>query len=113
MNISKSVSVKGNLKNGKLVYTCYPTNEFSSGKWKLAIQSVVFDSAQTIASTCMITSNFSSSQKRSGTGEVTVYQEPLNTFHLKTSPAATRGIFRFGKMIALAILTFIAIKTYN
>ena len=97
MNIHKSVSVNGNLKNGKLVYTCYPINEFSSGKWKLAIEAVDFDSSETISKTCMITSNFVLSRKRSPSGEVNVYQQPLNTFHLKSSATAPRGIFRFGK----------------
>ena len=97
MNVQKSITVMGNLKDGKLIYTCYPINEFSSAKWKLAIQGVVFDSTEAISKTCVITCNFVSNQKRSSSGEVSVYQQPLNAFHLKTSATAPRGIFRFGK----------------
>ena len=98
MKVTKSIIVKGNLRNGKLVYTCYPINEFGQGKWKLAIQSIVFDSTETISTTCLITSNFVTSKRRAPDGDINSYQQPLNTFHLKTTSTAIRGIFRFGKI---------------
>ena len=97
MNAVKSVIVTGNLNERNLVYVCYPVNEFRSSKWKMCVSAVVFDSADTISETCVITSNFVTSSKRSSNGEVLVYRQPLNVFHLKTSPTATRGIFRFGE----------------
>ena len=84
MNVLKSVSLSGNLKDGKILYTCYPNNEFSQQKWKLAIQAVVFDSSEVISKTCLITCNFVTNKKRSANGDVTIYQQPLNLFHLKT-----------------------------
>ena len=96
MNFSeKSVVIDGNLKEGPLIYTCYPNTEFSEVKWLLAINSVVFDSTTTVSSTCMITCNFVTSKKRNNRGDVIVYEQPLNLFHIKTSPTAPRGIFRF------------------
>ena len=106
MNVSKSVCVKGNLKDGNLIYTCYPINEFAQGKWKLAIQAVIFDSSEAISKTCVISSNFITSQRRNARGEVQVYWEPLNVFHLKSSPTAPRGIFRFGLILSDCLISF-------
>ena len=94
----KSVAVTGNLQNGPLSYVCYPTNEFSQSRWLVAINSVVFDSVENISKTCSVSCNFVTGKKRSGNGEIEIYQEPLNIFHLKTSPTAPRGVFRFCKL---------------
>ena len=94
----KSVIVTGNLKDGPLSYVCYPSNEFSQNRWLIAINSVTFDSTETLAKTCCVSCNFVTAKKRSANGEIEIYQEPLNIFHLKTSPNATRGIFRFCKL---------------
>ena len=91
----KSVIVNGNLKDGPLTYVCYPINEFSQAKWPIALNSVSFDSGETLSKTCSITCNFVTGKKRSNRGEVEFYQEPLNIFHIKTSATAPRGIFRF------------------
>lgn len=93
----KSVSVRGNLNDGPIRYTCYPINEFSENKWLIAIASVTFDSTETISTTCSLSCNFVTSRKRSTKGEIEVYEQPLNTFHMKTSAQASRGIFRFCK----------------
>ena len=91
----KSVCVTGNLKDGPLEYRCYPVDEFNRGTWCVAINSVTFDSVEVISKTCVISCNFSTSQKRSKRGEILIYEQPLNSFHIKTSQAASRGIFRF------------------
>jgi len=97
MNVAeKSVCVKGNLKNGSLTYVCYPANEFSGPKWLLAINSVVFDSNEVISATCKISCNFITNKTRRSNGDLVIEEQVLNTFHLKTSASATRGIFRFG-----------------
>ena len=91
----KSVLVNGNLKDGPITYVCYPINEFSQTKWLIALNSVTFDSVENISKTSSITCNFVTGKKRSERGEVEIYQEPLNVFHIKTSQNASRGIFRF------------------
>lgn len=91
----KSINVNGNLNQGPVRYTCYPVNEFSQGKWLISINSVTFDSTQNYSNTCAITCNFVTSKKRSTNGDIQIYEEPLNIFHLKSSQTASRGIFRF------------------
>ena len=91
----KSVLVSGNLKDGSIRYVCYPVNEFSQTRWLIAINSVTFDSTENIAKTCAISCNFVTGKKRSANGDIEIYQEPLNMFHLKTTATASRGIFRF------------------
>ena len=91
----KSVCVQGNLKNGAIIYSCYPINEFSQSKWLLAINSVTFDSAENISQTCSIGCNFITTKGRLQNGEIKIYEQPLNVFHLKTTASAKRGIFRF------------------
>jgi len=95
MQAHKSVCLKGNLKNGPVIYRTYPVNEFSTGKWSLAVSSITYDSEIAFSTTCAITSNFSTSQKRTSKGEVKIYQMPLAVFHLKTTAATPRSIFRF------------------
>ena len=85
----KSVCLKGNLKNGSLKYICYPYDEFRRGKWCISIQSVSCDSKESFASSCMLTSNFVTSQKRSTNGEIKTYEEPLNMFLL--NPVANKA----------------------
>ena len=91
----KSVYVDGNIQNGTITYVCYPNNEFAQAKWLVAVNSVTFDSTENISKTCAITCNFVTGQRRTSKGEVEIYQQPLNIFHMKTTPAAPRGIFRF------------------
>ena len=91
----KSVLVTGNLQDGAITYVCYPINEFSQARWLIAVNSVTYDSVENISKTCAISCNFVTSKKRSGNGEIEIYQEPLNVFHLKSTPNASRGIFRF------------------
>lgn len=91
----KSVLVTGNVKDGAISYICYPINEFSEARWLVAINSVSFDSVENISKTCSISCNFVTTQKRSTNGQIEIQQEPLNVFHLKTTPTASRGIFRF------------------
>ena len=95
----KSVTVTGNLQDGPLRYICYPTNEFSQRRWLVAINSVIFDSVEPISKTCSVSCNFVTGKKRSAKGEIEIFQEPLNIFHLKTAPNAPRGIFRFCNFI--------------
>ena len=96
MNIAeKSVFVDGNIQNGQITYVCYPINEFSQGKWLIAVNSVTFDSTENISKTCAITCNFVTGQRRTPRGDIEVYEQPLNVFHIKTTPTAARGIFRF------------------
>ena len=96
MNIAeKSVYVEGNIQNGPITYICYPVNEFSQAKWLVAVNSVTFDSVENISKTCAITCNFVTSQRRTSKGEIEIYEQPLNVFHMKTTPNAPRGIFRF------------------
>ena len=103
MNADKSVCISGNFANGPISYTCYPTNEFSDKQWLLSVQSVSFNSANDLSATCVITCNFVTSQKRSTSGEVEFYEQPLNTFHLKTSRTSSRGIFRFCIILSVTI----------
>jgi len=104
MNVAdKSECIEGNTKNGPIIYNCYPANELCGSKWLLAINSVIFDSSETISITCKITCNFITSRKRNSLGEVVIEEQVLNTFHLKTSSAATRGIFRFCEIFLLSI----------
>ena len=91
----KSVLVTGNLKDGAITYVFYPINEFSQARWLIAVNSVTYDSVENISKTCAISCNFVTSKKRSANGEIEIYQEPLNVFHLKSTPNASRGIFRF------------------
>ena len=77
------------------------TNEFSENKWLIAIASVTFDSTETISTTCSLSCNFVTSRKRSTKGEIEVYEQPLNTFHMKTNAQASRGIFRFCELLEL------------
>jgi len=95
MSAQKSVCINGNPKSGPIRYICYPSNEFSQGKWELSVGGVVFDSSKTISQTLTISCNFITSKQRTTTGESNVYEQPLNTFHLKTNASAPRGIFRF------------------
>jgi len=95
MQTDKSICLKGNVKNGPLIYRPYPVNEFATGKWSIAVSSVTFESQVVLSTTCAITSNFSTSQKRTNKGEVKIYQMPLAIFHLKTSATSPRSIFRF------------------
>ena len=107
MNIAdRSVCVTGNLQNGPISYTCYPVNEFNNGKYLIAVNSVVFDSTENISLTSMITCNFVTNTERSARGEIEIYQEPLNIFHLKTCATLTRGIFRFCKYVCCRIEKF-------
>ena len=91
----KSVLVSGNLKDGPIRYICYPINEFSQARWLIAVNSVTFDSVESISKTCSISCNFVTGKKRSANGDIEVYQQPLNLFHMKTTATAPRGIFRF------------------
>lgn len=91
----KSICARGNLKNGPISYNCYPVNEFSQNKWLLSVNSVSFDSAENISQTCAIVCNFVTAKGRLQNGDIKIFQQPLNIFHLKTSQAAQRGIFRF------------------
>jgi len=95
----KSIFVKGNTKNGKLSYVCYPINEFSNHKWLIAINAVIFDSSKTLSSTLKISCNFVTGQQRFHSGDIKNLEQPLNSFHIKTSTSASRGIFRFGYIV--------------
>ena len=98
MNISrKAVFCSGNVSNGQITYECYPNNEFSQGKWILALNSVTFDTALSLSLTCMITCNFVTSKKRTHGGEVKIFEQPLNIFYLKTTSTSPRGVSRFCK----------------
>ena len=99
MNADKSVNVCGNFSKGPIVYTCYPSDEFCRSKWRICVASVTFNSTQPLSSTFSITCNFVTGQKRSAKGEVVFYEQPLNAFHLKTTPTASRGIFRFCELL--------------
>lgn len=94
MNVTKSVCISGNLQNGKITYDCYPPGEFGNCQWKLAVHSVSFASTDPLSTSCVISCNFVTSTKRSG-GEVNVYEQPLNVFHLKTTTSSPRGVIRF------------------
>jgi len=95
MQADKSICLKGNLQNGPIIYRPYPVNEFTSGKWLISINSILFESAIELSTTCAVTCNFSTSQKRTKRGEITGYEMPLTVFHLKTTTSARRSIFRF------------------
>ena len=96
MSIDKSVCLTGNLSEGTINYVCCP-NEFSEKKWLLSIASVSYNSSQIISTTSMITCNFVTSKKRDNKGEVLVYEQPLNIFHLKTTAQSPKNLFRFCK----------------
>ena len=98
MQADKSICLKGNVQNGPIVYRPYPVNEFTAGKWLIAVSSVSFDSAVALSASCAVTSNFSTSQKRTQKGEVQVFQMPLAVFHLKTTATAPRSVFRFSPL---------------
>lgn len=95
MQADKSICLKGNLQNGPLRYRPYPVNEFVSGRWNIAVSSISFESSNVLSNTCAITTNFTTSQKRTNKGEVKVYEMPLAVFHLKTTSSAPRSVFRF------------------
>lgn len=95
MQADKSICLKGNLQNGPLRYRPYPVNEFATGNWSLAVSSVSYESSIPLSTTCSITANFTTSQKRTSQGEVKVYEMPLAVFHLKTSSLTPKSIFRF------------------
>ena len=98
MNISrKAVFCSGNVSNGQITYECYPNNEFSQGKWILAVNSVTFDTPLPLSSTCMITCNFVTSKKRTAEGDVKIFEQPPNVFFLKTTTTSPRGVSRFCK----------------
>ena len=101
MNADKSVDVSGNFSKGPVVYTCYPSDEFSQSKWRICVSSVTYNSTKVLSSTFFITCNFVTGKKRSAKGEVVFYEQPLNAFHLKTSSTAPRGIFRFCELLEL------------
>jgi hypothetical protein len=95
MQTYKSICLKGNILNGPLSYRPYPVTEFSSGKWSLAVSSISYESSAVLSFTCAITSNFSTSVKRTSKNEIKVYEMPLAVFHLKTATTAPRSVFRF------------------
>lgn len=95
MNADKSVNISGNFLKGPIVYTCYPSDEFCQSKWRMAVSSVTYNSTQALSSTLSITCNFVTGKRRSPNGEVVFYEQPLNSFHLKSTATAPRGIFRF------------------
>ena len=100
MNIAKkSISCDGNISQGPIIYVCYPSEEFSEGKWILAVNSVSFEAVANFSSTCAITCNFVTCRKRTHNGDIKIVEEPLNIFHLKTTTTLPRSISRFCKKL--------------
>ena len=96
MNIAKkSICCHGNLSNGPIIYSCYPSDEFAQGKWILALNSVSFEATENISANCAITCNFVTGRKRMHNGDIKIVEQPLNIFHLKTSTTSPRSISRF------------------
>ena len=91
----RSDIIEGNLRNGPLTYTFYPANDITRSRHLIAINSVIFDSQTNLSATCKITCNFITTRKRNHLGDTIVEEQTLNVFHLKTSSALSRGIFRF------------------
>jgi len=77
---TKIVSITGNISTG-LSYTLCPNTEFSIGTWQLAISAVCVEALQDTNTFTSITCSASVNQKYVN-GNVTIYEQPLNTIHL-------------------------------
>lgn len=75
--IEKSICIQGNLKNQPIKYKLCPSDEFSRGRWAVAIASVAFTSKQNVNLCCQITSNFTVKQRYSKEDLVESFEEPL------------------------------------
>ena len=98
MNIAKkSISCDGNISNGPIIYVCYPSDEFSQGKWIVALNSVSYEATENFSLTCAVTCNFVTGRKQTHNGDIKIIEQPLNIFQLKTSTTLPRNTSRFCK----------------
>ncbi|MBM3938220.1 MAG: hypothetical protein FJ333_06145 [Sphingomonadales bacterium] len=85
MFVNKSIEIRGNLSE-KIRYRLCPSDEFSTGRWCIAISAVSYEAIAPITNAsqfCTVSSNFCINKRFSTQGQAEKYQEPLCSFHLK------------------------------
>lgn len=96
MEIKRSVTLKGKLSSN-LKYKPYPTEEFSTGRWFVAVASVVYEANEKISAVCEITTNFVVGQKYTDKFEAISYEQPLATVLIRADANQT-GRVLMGKI---------------
>lgn len=91
MNVKKSVTLRGNLKDGKLIYRPYPSNEFIDVYSSLAIGSIISSSKIDIDTSLTISCNFIKSQKFNENYQVISYEQPLQSFQVNSKKLQLRN----------------------
>ena len=85
MFVNKSIEIRGNVRD-KIRYRLCPSDEFSTGKWYIAVSSVTYEAiapTTNVNQICTLTTNFCINKRFSEQGQVEKYEEPLCSFHLK------------------------------
>lgn len=83
MTITKSVLIKGRLKN--LQYQLCPNTEFSSGLWSMSLSSIYYECKdQNVTTLCSVSSNFVRSQGYSANNSINTYEQPMTLFLLES-----------------------------
>jgi len=93
LKMLKSVLIRANIKEKKLVYKVLPPEEFK-GQWEVAIGGVAVESASALNLNVYLSTNVVSSQRLNESYEIADYEMPLTTLNISTT-ANTKKMFRF------------------